>query len=331
MATLLFKFVFLSSSSVVLTSTELTGATAPTVNISSVAIADGTTVASVVSGGVLVYDSYTKSWSYRLASADLATYVYTGMATTTYATASPLSVHALGMVIPDELVSSRHVAGAAVAKSPATLAAADVSGNLPVDVQTIKTQAVTAAVGVAFPENIGTSTYVGGAISGITGVTFPASVAATGEAVTAVSGVAAAAGTDAASKILATPANKLATDTSGRVTPDTVTAAAPTADTVAEAVRTELAVELAHLDDDISAVLTALSAIDTTAALDSVIEGTLTQRQVLRLLLAVLALKSTGGGSNVLAFRNLADTANRVTTTVDTNGNRLTIVLDVAS
>ena len=91
MSTLLFKFVFLSNASpaVVLTSTELTGAAAPTVNISSVALADGTTIASVVSGGALVYDSYTKSWSYRLASADLATYCLHGMATTTYATASP--------------------------------------------------------------------------------------------------------------------------------------------------------------------------------------------------------------------------------------------------
>jgi hypothetical protein len=109
MATLLFKFVFLSNASpaVVLTSTELTGATAPTVNISSVALADGTTIGSVVASDALVYDSYTKSWSYRLAAADLATYVYTAMATTTYATASPASVHALGIVVPDELVSTR--------------------------------------------------------------------------------------------------------------------------------------------------------------------------------------------------------------------------------
>jgi hypothetical protein len=106
--TILFKFVFYSSASpaVVLTSTELTGGAEPTVNISTVALADGTTIASVVSGGALTYDSYTKSWSYRLASADLATYCYTAMATTTYATASPASVHALGIVIPDALVSA---------------------------------------------------------------------------------------------------------------------------------------------------------------------------------------------------------------------------------
>lgn len=59
----------------------------------------------------------------------------------------------------DATVSSRHAAGAAVAKSPATLAAADVSGNLPVDVQTIKTQAVTAAAPVTVPASIGTSTH----------------------------------------------------------------------------------------------------------------------------------------------------------------------------
>lgn len=107
MATLLFKFVFYDNASpqVVLTSTELTGGDAPTVNISTTAIADGT-VASAVSGGALTYDTYTKSWGYRLASADLATYLYIGMATTTYATASPASVHSLGMVIPDILPST---------------------------------------------------------------------------------------------------------------------------------------------------------------------------------------------------------------------------------
>jgi len=113
MATLLFKFVFLDNASpaVVLTSTELTAGDAPTVNISTTALADGT-VASDVSGGALTYDTYTKSWSYRLASADLATYLYVGMATTTYATASPASVHALGMVVPDVLPSTLATAAA---------------------------------------------------------------------------------------------------------------------------------------------------------------------------------------------------------------------------
>ncbi len=107
MVTLIFKFTFVNNANpqVVLTSTELTGGAAPTVNISTTAIASGT-VASVVASGALTYDSYTKSWGYRLASADLATYLYVGMATTTYATASPASVHALGMAVPDVLPST---------------------------------------------------------------------------------------------------------------------------------------------------------------------------------------------------------------------------------
>jgi hypothetical protein len=60
----------------------------------------------VVAGGALVYDANTLSWSYRLANADLATYLYTGMAITTYATASPAKVHALGIVVPDILPST---------------------------------------------------------------------------------------------------------------------------------------------------------------------------------------------------------------------------------
>jgi len=131
MATLIFRFVFLSNASpaVVLTSTELTGAAAPTINISSTAYSDGA-IASVVSGGAMTYDSYTQSWSYRLAGADLASYVYVGAATTTYATASPATVHALGIVVPDELVSSRAASATALSNATWTDARAGKLDNL---------------------------------------------------------------------------------------------------------------------------------------------------------------------------------------------------------
>ena len=59
-----------------------------------------------------------------------------------------------------------------VAKSPATLAAADVSGNLPVDVQTIKTQAVTCAAGVTVPTSIASPTNItAGTITTVTNLT----------------------------------------------------------------------------------------------------------------------------------------------------------------
>jgi len=57
------------------------------------------------------------------------------------------------------------IAGGKVA---ATLASADVTGNIACDLQTIKTQAVTAAAGVTFPASIGTSTYSGADTSGTT-------------------------------------------------------------------------------------------------------------------------------------------------------------------
>jgi hypothetical protein len=71
-----------------------------------------------------------------------------------------------------------------------------------------------------------------------------------------------------------------------------------------------------------------LSAAGVDAILDEVVEGTTTFRQMLRLFLSVLAGKSSGGGTVTLTFRDLADSKNRITATVDANGNRTTMVLD---
>ena len=62
---------------------------------------------------------------------------------------------------------------------------------------------------------------------------------------------------------------------------------------------------------------------------DEVFEGTVTWRQLNKLMLSVLAGKSTGGGTATLNFRNYADTINRVAATVDANGNRTAITLNV--
>jgi len=71
-----------------------------------------------------------------------------------------------------------------------------------------------------------------------------------------------------------------------------------------------------------------LSAAGVDAILDEVVEGTTTFRQVLRILMAALAGKSSGGGTVTLTFRDLADSKDRITATVDVNGNRSTMVLD---
>src|SRR3990170_313894 len=63
---------------------------------------------------------------------------------------------------------------------------------------------------------------------------------------------------------------------------------------------------------------------------DETIEGTLTWRQITRLCLSAFGGKSSGGGSPTLAFRDNADAKNRITATVDANGNRTAVTLDGA-
>ena len=61
-----------------------------------------------------------------------------------------------------------------------------------------------------------------------------------------------------------------------------------------------------------------------------VVEGTKTGDDLLRLLLAVCACKSAGGGTSTITFRDLGDGKDRVTATVDANGNRTAITLDAS-
>jgi len=58
---------------------------------------------------------------------------------------------------------------------------------------------------------------------------------------------------------------------------------------------------------------------------DEVVEGTLTQRQATRLMLASLTGKSSGGGGTELTFRDVGDTKDRLVVTVDKSGNRTAV------
>lgn len=69
-----------------------------------------------------------------------------------------------------------------------------------------------------------------------------------------------------------------------------------------------------------------VSAID--AIHDDVFEGTLTFRQIQRIMLSALAEKSTGGGGTSLKFRDHADTKDRISVTVDSQNNRTAVTLD---
>lgn len=71
-----------------------------------------------------------------------------------------------------------------------------------------------------------------------------------------------------------------------------------------------------------------LSAAGIDSICDEVMEGTITMRQAMRLLVAVLGGKSSGGGTATLIFRDSGDGTDRVTATVDANGNRTAMTLD---
>lgn len=81
-----------------------------------------------------------------------------------------------------------------------------------------------------------------------------------------------------------------------------------------------------YLDSLNSGVLLSAAAVD--AVLDDVLEGSLTLRQALRIMLAALAGKSAGGGTGTITYRDVADTKNRISATVDANRNRTAVTRD---
>lgn len=61
-----------------------------------------------------------------------------------------------------------------------------------------------------------------------------------------------------------------------------------------------------------------------------VVEGTLDAKEVLRVLLAAMAGKVNGADTSSITFRDQADTKDRITATVDGNGNRTAVAVDVS-
>lgn len=61
---------------------------------------------------------------------------------------------------------------------------------------------------------------------------------------------------------------------------------------------------------------------------DEVLESTLTGRQFMRIFMAALAGKSTGGGTSTIAFRDIADSKDRISATIDGSRNRTAVTRD---
>ena len=63
-------------------------------------------------------------------------------------------------------------------------------------------------------------------------------------------------------------------------------------------------------------------------ALLDVIEGTLDHQEVMRILLASAAGKLSGAGTTDVTIRDSADSKDRISATVDAQGNRTSVTLD---
>jgi hypothetical protein len=60
----------------------------------------------------------------------------------------------------------------------------------------------------------------------------------------------------------------------------------------------------------------------------SIIEGTYTLKDAIRLIMAKTMGKVSGGGTSEITFRSTGDDVDRIVATVDANGNRTVVVLD---
>lgn len=101
----------------------------------------------------------------------------------------------------------------------------------------------------------------------------------------------------------------------------TVTAVT-TVNGLAAGVITAAAIATGAIDAD------ALAADAVDEILDEVVEGALTVREILRIILAVTAGQSTGGGTSTITFRDVADAKARVSATIDGSRNRTAVTLD---
>ena len=74
--------------------------------------------------------------------------------------------------------------------------------------------------------------------------------------------------------------------------------------------------------------ITALNDISVADILAGETESGLTLKHAMQIITA-LALKATGGGTSSISFRNYGDTKNRLTMTVDEDGNRTAVTISL--
>lgn len=91
----------------------------------------------------------------------------------------------------------------------------------------------------------------------------------------------------------------------------------------------ELATALGTADDAVLAAIAALNDISVANILAATVEGSTTLVQTLRLLNAALGGKASGLDTTTAVYRDIGDTKDRITATVDADGNRSAVTLDL--
>jgi hypothetical protein len=91
----------------------------------------------------------------------------------------------------------------------------------------------------------------------------------------------------------------------------------------------ELATALGTADDAVLAAIAALNNISVANILAATVEGSTTLVQALRLLNSALGGKASGLETTTAVYRDVGDTKDRITATVDADGNRSAVTLDL--
>lgn len=84
-------------------------------------------------------------------------------------------------------------------------------------------------------------------------------------------------------------------------------------------------ITVASILEDTETTIPALIASIDTDVLDATVEGGYSVQDILRIMVAILAGKVSGGATSSITYRDLSDTMNLVIATVDTVGNRTNV------
>lgn len=96
----------------------------------------------------------------------------------------------------------------------------------------------------------------------------------------------------------------------------------------AAGVRAAIGLASANLDTQLAALPTAAAVAD--AVWDEAVDSTITARQSIRLANSALGGKASGLNTTTAVYRDLADTKDRISATVDADGNRTAVTRDLS-